>query len=239
MFLTQYARGVMFLTFIIIGGCSQLPGAPAAAPTSTPRPTSIPVSVSSATPTAVPAPVVYRSTSTPEPDPIPVHIPSPPDPTSIAIAQKCFYPDTDVPDDLMAPLAEIVDNHTSRTVFTDRGTFRFEVGYFRDPNRGYWDDNHNPLPAPSPAAWSPSLANHPFLVHDHVYLPPDGTSVIVKHKDDWDITLYGLMDVHAYYGGEKWILRAEATMDVATCESKLERLVAGPDEIVLYAEDET
>ena len=232
-------RSVGVIALIGAMACSHLPGAPAPAPTSTPRPAPTPISVFSATPTAVPIPVVYRPTPTPESDSIPVHIPSPPDPTAVAIAQKCFYPDTDVPDGLMAPLAEIVDSYTSRTVFTDRGTFRFEVGYFRDPSRGYWDDNHNPLPAPSPAAWSPSLSNHPFLVHDHVYLPPDGTSVIVRHKDEWDITLYGLVDVHPYYGGEKWILRAEATMDVVTCEATLERLVAGPDEIVLYPEDES
>ncbi len=235
--LAWYAVGMIALTGML--GCSQLPGAPAPAPTSTPQPTPTPVSVLSATPTAVPAPVVYRPTPTPEPDSIPLstRVPVPKDPDVIAIERRCFYPDTSIPDDLMQPLADIVDKHTTRTVVTDRGTFRVEVGYFIDFQRWHLDDAHKPIPTPTPTAWDPDLMNHPFLTHDPVHLPP-ASHVVVRNEDSWKFTLYGLMPVHAYYGEGMWVLRAEATMNPDTCESELERVVAGPDEIVLYPEDE-
>ncbi len=137
----------------------------------------------------------------------------------------------------MASLAEIVDKHTTRTVYTDRGTFRIETGYFVDPHRWLLDDAHKRILTSDPTVWDPILMNHPFLAHDHRYLPPTPPTV-VRHEDQWEFTLYGLVDVHAYYGGGKWVLRAEATMDVETCEATLERLVAGPDEIALYPEDD-
>ena len=229
-----------FLISALMAGCSQLLGAPAPAPTSTPRPTSIPVSAFSATPTDVPAPVMYRPTPTPDPYsiPAPVHTPAPKDPDVIAVERRCFYPDTSIPDDLMQPLAEIVDRHTTRTIETERGAFRVEVGYFLDFHRsGHLDDAHKPVSTPTPAAWDPDLMNHPFLTYDVGYLPP-ASHVVVRDEDSWKFTLYGLMPPHPYHGEGMWALRAEATMDVATCEATLEKLVAGPDEIVLYPEDE-
>ena len=241
MFLAQYCLGFLILTIILsLLGCSQLPGAPAPAPTSTPQATSTPIPVFSATPTAVPAPVVYRPTPTPDPYSIPVSVPVPTskDPIVIAIERRCFYPDTSIPNDLMQPLAEIVDKHTTRTIATGRGTFRVEVGYFMDFHHGSLDDAHKPITTPTPTAWDPDLMNHPFLTHDPVHLPP-GSHVVVRKEDSWKFTLYGLMPVHAYYGEGFWVLRAEATMNQDTCESELERMVAGPDEIVLYPEDES
>ena len=231
-----YAVGMIAL--IGMAGCSQLPGAPAAAPTSTPAPTPTPVSVFGVTPTVAPAPVVYRPTPTPEPDSIPVHIARPPDPEEAVIERRCFFPDTSVPDGLMQPLADIVNKHTTRTVVTDRGTLRVEVGYFVDFYRGSLDDAHKSIPTPVPTAWDPDLMNHPFLTHDPVHLPPE-SHVVIRNEDSWKFTLYGLVPVHAYHGEGLWVLRAEATMNPDTCESELERLVAGPDEIVLYPEDET
>ena len=224
--------------------CSGIPGAPAPAPTATPRPTPSPVPTVGPMAVRSPASVVFRPV--PTPSPTPTRTPSPitrfaptpvlPDPTVTAIELRCYYSGTGIPDDLMAPLAEIVDKHTTRTVVTDRGTFRIEVGCFVDIHRWLLDDAHNPIPTPTSTAWSPVLMNHPFLTHDYVNLPPT-PPVVVMRKDKWEFTLYGLMDVHAYHGGGKWVLRAEATMDVETCEAKVERVVAGPDEIVLYPED--
>ena len=226
--------------------CSVLPGAPAPAPTATPRPTPSPAPTVGPTVVRSPTPIVFRPL--PTPSPIPTRTPSPitrftstptpvlPDPTVTAIELRCYYSGTGIPEDLMAPLADIVDKHTTRTVVTDRGTFRIEVGYFVDVRRWLLDDAHNPIPTPTSSPWSPVLMNHPFLAYDYVTLPLT-PPVVVKHKDKWEFTLYGLMDVHAYHGGGKWVLSAEATMDVETCEAKVERVVAGPDEIVLYPED--
>ena len=235
MYPAWFGIGLIALTGLM--GCSQLPGTPAPAPTQTPVPAPSPAPTFSPTPTVVPAPVVYRPTPTPEPSLISARVPVPKGPEVIEIEQRCFYPGTGIPDDLMGPLAEIVDKHTTRTVATERGAFRIETGYFVNHHRWVLRDESNPDPTPSPTSWDPSLMNHPFLSHDHLHLPPTPPEV-VRSQDTWEFTLYGLMDVHAYHGGGKWVLQAEATMDVQTCEATLERLVAGPDEIVLYPDDD-
>ena len=51
------------------------------------------------------------------------------------------------------------------------------------------------------------------------------------------ITLYGAQGVFLLYGDGMWELRADATLDPETCEATVERVVAGPDEIMLYPED--
>lgn len=238
---------VVMSSALLLLACSQLPGAPAPAPTATPRPTPSPAPVFNPTPVPSTGPVIFRSTPTPSPVPasafsatagtglVPTTIP--PNPEEAAIERRCFYPDTSIPDDLMQPLADIVDRHTTRTVVTERGTFRVEVGYFVDFNRWHLDDAHKPIPTPTPTAWDPDLINHPFLTHDPVHLPPE-SHVVVRNEDSWKFTLYGLMPVHAYHGGGVWTLRTEATMNPDTCESELERVVAGPDEVVFFPEDE-
>ena len=239
-----YVFAVTAVVFFL--ACSGMPGGPAPAPTATPRATPSPMPTLSPTHVPTPMPVEFKPTSTPIP--IPTTTPSPiirfasppvpPDPTVTAIELKCYYSGTGIPEDLMAPLAEIVDEHTTRTVVTDRGTFRIEVGYFVDVHRWLLDDAHNPIPTPTTTAWDPVLMNHPFLTYDHIHLPPTQPEV-VRNEDEWYFTIYGLMDVHAYHGGGKWVLTAKAKMDPETCKAQLERLVAGPDEIVLYPEDET
>ena len=236
---------VAIASALLFLACSVLPGAPAPAPTATPIPTPSPAPTVAPTPVPSPAPVVYRPTSTPIPDSMPASSPVSslpsatvsPDPTIVAIERRCFYPDTGIPEDLMAPLADIVDKHTTRTVVAERGAFRIEVGYFVDFHRWPLDDVHKPIPTPTPTAWDPDLMNHPFLTHDPVHLPP-ASHVVVRNEDSWKFTLYGLMPVHAYHGEGLWVLRAEATMDPDTCESDLERMVAGPDEVLLFPEDE-
>ena len=151
--------------------------------------------------------------------------------------------DTDVPRTLMEPLFQIVDKHTTRNVYTDRGTFRVEVGYFLGME-GVLDDDHNPIPTPAPDEWDRALSNHPFLDHLH----PPKRAIISKGDIPWKITLYGAMQTHPfYYRGKwelgvdsgKWELRADVTLDPETCDATVERMVAGPDEIALYPEDGT
>lgn len=232
------ALAVVMSSALLFLACAVLPGGPAPAPTATPIRTPSPVPAVTPTPVPSPATVVYRPTSTPSPVPFSISglIPTP-NPAIASIERRCFYPDTSIPDDLMQPLAEIVDKHTTRTIVTERGTFRVEVGYFVDIRRWHLDDAHKPIPTPTPTAWDPVLMNHPFLRHDHDHLPPE-PHVVVRNGDNWEFMLYGLMDVHGYHGGGKWVLRAEATMNPDTCESELERVVAGPDEVVLFPEDE-
>ena len=43
--------------------------------------------------------------------------------------------------------------------------------------------------------------------------------------------------VFPLYGSGIWELRADTTLDPETCEATIERVVAGPDEIVLYPEE--
>ena len=247
MFLAQRVAGILFLTFmVILTGCSQLPGAPAPASTATPRQTHSPAPVVSPTTMPSPGPIIYRPSPTPSPVPastfpattgtglVPTNIPL--DPDAVAVERRCFYPDTSIPDDLMQPLADVVDEHTTRTIVTEGDAFRVEVGYFVPFYRGPRDDAHKPIPTPISTAWDPDLMNHPFLTHDPVYLPP-GSHLVVRNEDSWKFTLYGLMAVHPYHGHGLWALRAEATMNPDTCESELERVLAGPDEVVLYPED--
>ena len=106
-----------------------------------------------------------------------------------------------------------------------------------DFQHGSLDDAHKPIPTPTATAWDPDLMNHPFLMSDPVHVPP-GAHVAVRNEDSREFTLYGLMPVHAYYGEGFWVLRAEVTMNPDTCESELERVVAGPDEVLLFSEDE-
>ncbi len=80
--------------------------------------------------------------------------------------------------------------------------------------------------------------SHPFFDHlDPLNQPKQ--AIVSSDAIPWILTLYGSMSVFPLYGSEMWELRADATLDPETCEVTLERLVAGPDVIVLYPEEGT
>ena len=83
-----------------------------------------------------------------------------PDPDFITVQEKCFYPETAIPEALITPLDEIVDKHTAHRVYTERGTFRIEPGYFIDPEHLDMDSS---LPSRASEPWNPASGNHPFL----------------------------------------------------------------------------
>ncbi len=220
----SHAKGFVLAATILIltVGCSQLPSAPELAPTQTSVPAASRAPTFSPTPTVVPAPVVYRPNPTPTSLPTPVRKPTPtPPPIPPAglwsqdqshvvegIESKCFYMGTTIPKVLMSPLAEVVNKHTRRYVITGDGTMRIEPGYI------HAEDDHA----------------HPFLTH----MTPPKRPTVSSDTIPWTITLYGAKWVFLLYGDGMWELRADVTLDPETCDATLEKLVAGPDEIVLY-----
>lgn len=215
----RFTFGILLIA--CLWSCSRLPGSLAPAPTSTPQ-------------------------SAPDPVDTPVVQADPPTPIMLSdedIGEQCFYMDTDVPNALLEPLDKIVYTHTTRPIQTGEGRFRIERGYFVDPSQGAVDDSHKPVPTPE--IWDPGSGNHAFIHHGHLhgYLGDTTFQItpnrVVPRRDHWELTLYGAMNVELRHGGGIWELRANATLDPETCEAILERVVAGPDEIVLYPEDES
>ena len=188
-------------------------------------------------------------TSTPEPTNTPSVQSVPSTPSRLAflseedIREQCLYTDTDVPSTLLEPLHRIVYEHTTRYIPTGKDKFRIERGYFVDPLLDLVDGSHNIVPTPE--VWDREVGNHPFLTHDplpftvHVKRAPLRPNRVIPRGDHWELTLYGVMPADFFHGGGTWELRADAKMDPDTCEAILERVVAGPDKIVLYPEDET
>ena len=113
---------------------------------------------------------------------------------------------------------------------------RIEPGYFMYDDLEY--DRSEETKEAIPRAWDPAIVSHPLSDPFFDHSQPSESVIVSRDATPWMITLYGLMPVFPIYGSEMWELRAEATLDPDTCEATLESLVAGPDEIVLYPEDE-
>ncbi len=147
--------------------------------------------------------------------------------------------DKDTPRALVAPLVEVIDAHVSRTTYNaERDTYSIKLGYFSETrNFGpVLDDDHMPwrppleeqlyVPVGVEEVGESPLANHVFF--DSVY------TVVSEGDRARGVTLYGEMLGHPFYGAGDWVIQVDATLDTETCDATLERVVAGPSQIVLY-----
>lgn len=157
------------------------------------------------------------------------------------IKARCFYMESDVPKALVLRLARIMEKHTRQYVPTGSGAERITPGYFRAfhwPPDFYNHDHGGGTVNTETTGWDPKLLSHPFFGKPDPRKQPK-RAVVLSDSIPWRLTLYGEKEVFPLYGRGIWELRAEATLDPDTCEATLERVVAGPDEIVLYPDDNT
>ena len=163
-------------------------------------------------------------------DPTP---PAQPDLQSVLdVKAKCFSTDVDVPRTLMDPLVQILDEHTTRRTYNaDKGTYSIDARYFSDMSVDT-DASHEPLP---PWAYKPYVLGESSLA-DH-QIAETIFSIVTPTSLLWDVQLHGEVFPHPFYGIGVWIVKVDATLDSNTCDTTLERFVAGPQEILLYPEE--
>ena len=147
--------------------------------------------------------------------------------------------ESDVPKAIVSPLARIIENHTRQYIPTRSGAERITPGYFRAfhwPPDFYNHDHGNGKVYTGTTSWDPKLTSHPFFGEPNPFKQPK-PAVVSSDTIPWRLTLYGEKEVFPLYGRGIWELRAETTLDPNTCDAEITRVVAGPDEIVLYPHD--